>query len=134
MRPVHLYGEKCFFSVTARYVIYMLKLQGHYASFDKFYNLSVWIVLASLYSKVRAIFAIRPVHLYWEKCFFSVAARYIVYMLKLQGHYASFDKFYNLNVWHRFIEKLWQFFLFSLYICMGRNLFSVLLLGMSFIR
>jgi len=34
----------------------MLKLHGHYASFDKFYNLNVWIVLASLYSKVRGIF------------------------------------------------------------------------------
>jgi len=58
MRPVHLYGEKFVFSVTARYVIHMLKLQCHYASFDKFYNLNVWIVLASLYSKVREIFAL----------------------------------------------------------------------------
>ena len=59
----------------------------------------MWIVLASLYSKVRAIFAMRPVHLYGEKFVFSATARYVVYMLKLQGHYASFDKFYNLNVW-----------------------------------
>jgi len=77
----------------------MLKLWCHYASLDKFYNLNVWIVPALLYSKVRAIFAMWPVHLYWEKFVFSVTARYVVYMLKLQGHYASFDKFYNLNVW-----------------------------------
>jgi len=79
----------------------MLKLQGHYAYvyFDEFYNLNVWIVLASLYSKVRAIFAIQPVHLYGEKFVFSVTARYIIHMLKLQYHYVSFDKFYNLNVW-----------------------------------
>ena len=77
----------------------MLKLQDHYASFDKFYNLNVWIVPASLYSKVRMIFAIRPVHLYGEKFVLSVTARYIVHVLKLQGHYASFDKFYNLNEW-----------------------------------
>jgi len=36
----------------------MLKLQCHYASFDKFYNLNVWIVLASLYLKVKAKFAL----------------------------------------------------------------------------
>jgi len=36
----------------------MLKLQCHYASLGKFYNLNVWIVPASLYSKVRAIFAL----------------------------------------------------------------------------
>jgi len=36
----------------------MLKLQCHYASFDKFYNINMWIALALLYSKVRAIFAI----------------------------------------------------------------------------
>jgi len=36
----------------------MLKLQGHYASFDKFYYLNVWIVLASLYSKVTALLAL----------------------------------------------------------------------------
>jgi len=78
----------------------MLKLQGHYASFDKFYNLNMWIVPASLYSKVRAIFAMQPVHLYGEKFVFSVTAQYVVHniMLKLQYHYASFDKFRNLNV------------------------------------
>ena len=43
MRPVHLYGEKFIFSVTTRYVIQMLKLQGHYASLGKFYNLNMWI-------------------------------------------------------------------------------------------
>jgi len=42
----------------------------------------VWIVPASLYSKVRVIFAIRPVHLYGEEFVFSVIARYIVHMLK----------------------------------------------------
>ena len=31
-----LYGEKVVFSVTAWYVIHMLKLQYHYASFCKF--------------------------------------------------------------------------------------------------
>ena len=99
MQPVHLYGEKFIFSVTARYVVHMLKLQGRYASFDKFYNLNVQIVPSSLYSKVKAIFAIWPVHLYGEKFVFSVTAWYVVHMLKLQGHYASLDKFYNLNVW-----------------------------------
>jgi len=67
----------------------MLKLWCHYASLDKFYNLNIWIVLALLYSKVRAIFAMR----------LSVTALYVVHMLKLQGHYASFDKFYNLSIW-----------------------------------
>ena len=57
-----------------------------------FYNLNVWIVRASLYSKVRAIFG---VHLYGEKFVFSVTARYVVHMLKLQGHYASFDEFHT---------------------------------------
>ena len=77
----------------------MLKLQCHYASFDKFYNLNVWIVLASLYSTVRVIFAMQPVHLYGEKFVFSITAQYVVHMLKLQCHYASFEKFYSLNVW-----------------------------------
>jgi len=77
----------------------MLKLQCHYASLDKFYNLNVWIIPALLYSKVRAIFDIQPVHLYGEKFVFGVTARYIIHILKLQGHCASFDKFYNLNVW-----------------------------------
>jgi len=94
-----LVGVKFVLARTAWYIIHMLKLRCHYASLDKFYNLNMWIVLASLYSKVRAIFAMWPVHLYWEKFVFSVTARYIVHMLKLQGHYASFDKFYNLNVW-----------------------------------
>ena len=67
-----------------------------------------------------AIFAIQPVHLYGEKFVFSVTAQYVVCMLKLQYHYASFDKFYNLNAWivlHRFIKKFGRFLLFSLYIC-----------------
>ena len=42
----------------------MLKLQCHYASFDK---LNVWIVSALLYLKVKEIFAMQPVHLYGEK-------------------------------------------------------------------
>jgi len=99
MQPVHLCREKFIFSVPAWYVVHMLKLQCHYASFGKLYNLNMWIVPASLYLKVRVIFAIQPVHLYGEKFDFSVAARYIVQMLKLQCHYASFDMFYNLNVW-----------------------------------
>jgi len=101
-----LYGEKFVFSVTAQYVVHMLKLQCHYASFDKFYNLNMWIVPALLYSKVRVIFAIRPVHLHGEKFVFSVTARYVIHMFKLKVHYASFDKFYNLNVWYRFISKV----------------------------
>jgi len=93
-----LFGAKFVLARTAWYVVHMLKLQCHYASLDKFYNLNVWIVPASLYSKVRAIFAMRPVHLHGEKFVFSVTVRYVVHMLILQGHYASFDKFYNLNV------------------------------------
>jgi len=58
IRPVNLYGEKFVFSVTARYVVQILKLQCRYTSFDKFYNLNMWIVLALLYSKVTAIFAL----------------------------------------------------------------------------
>jgi len=45
----------------------MLKLQGHYASFDKFYNLNVWIVLALLYLKVRVIFALPCIAVYFYK-------------------------------------------------------------------
>ena len=52
---VHLYGV---FSVTARYVFHMLKLQCHLCFFDNFYNLNVWTVPALLYLKVRAIFAL----------------------------------------------------------------------------
>jgi len=55
----------------------MLKLLCHYAFLVKFYNLNVWIAPISLYSKVRAIFAIRPVHLYGGEIFFSVTARYM---------------------------------------------------------
>jgi len=99
MRPAHLYCEKFVFSVAVRYVAHILKLQGHYVSFGKFYNLNVWIVPVLLYLKVRAIFVLRPVHLYREKFVFSVTAWYVVHVLKLQGHYASFGKFYNLNVW-----------------------------------
>ena len=58
MQPVHLYEKRFVYSVTARYVVHMLKLQCHHASFDMFYNLHVWIVPASLYSKVRVIFAL----------------------------------------------------------------------------
>ena len=66
--------EKFVCIVTARYIIYMLKLQCHYVSFGirKFYNLNVGIVLASLCLKVRVIFAIQPVRLYGEKFVFSV--------------------------------------------------------------
>jgi len=99
MEPVHLYGEKFVFSITAQYITHILKLQCHYASFGNFYKLNVWIVLVLLYSKVKVIFAIRPVHLYVEKFALSVTAWYVVYTLKLQCLYASFDKFYNLNVW-----------------------------------
>jgi len=80
---------------TARNVVHMLKLRCQYTSLD---NLNMWTDPASLYSKVRAIFARQPVHLYGEKFFFSITAGYVIHMLKLQEHYASFDKFYNLNV------------------------------------
>ena len=53
MWPVHFYEEKFVFSITAWYLIHMLKLQCHYASL----KLNVWIILASLYSKLTAIFA-----------------------------------------------------------------------------
>jgi len=53
--------------VTAQYVVHMLKLQHHYASFDKFYNLNMWIVLASLNSKVRVIFALPCSAVYFYK-------------------------------------------------------------------
>ena len=76
MQPVHLFREKFVFSVTAWYIIHMLKLQYN---FGKFYKLNMWIVPPLLYSKVRAIFAMRPVHLYREKFVFSVTARYIVH-------------------------------------------------------
>ena len=104
----------------------LLSTSCHYTSLDKFYNLNVWIVPASLYSKVSAIFAMQPVHLYEEKFVFSITARYVVHMLKL---HASFAKFYNLNVlivpaslYSKVREIFW---LFGLYIFMGRNLFSV---------
>jgi len=58
----------------------MLKLQGLYASLGKFYSLNVWIVLALLYSKVRAIFAIRPVNLYGKNLFLVLTAWYVVHM------------------------------------------------------
>jgi len=58
MQPVHLYEEKFVFSITARRVVHMLKLQCNYASLGKFYKLHMWIFPASLYSKVRAIFAL----------------------------------------------------------------------------
>jgi len=82
----------------AQYVIHMSKLQCHFASLDKFCNLNVWIVLVSLYSKLRVIFTLRPVHLHGKKFVFSVTAWYVVHMLKLQCHYASIDKSYNLNM------------------------------------
>ena len=69
--------EKFFFSVTAWYVVHMLKLQYHYVSLGKFYKLNMWIVLALLYSKVKAIFAMRPVQ---EKL---VTVWYIIHKLKI---------------------------------------------------
>ena len=68
------------------------------SSLNVFYKLNVWIVLALLYSKVRVIFAMRPVHLYGEKLVFSITARHVVNMLKLQCHYASLGKFYKLSM------------------------------------
>ena len=76
-----------------------VKLQCHYTSLGKFYNLNVWIVPALLYSKVRTIFSMRPVHLYEEKFVFSITAWYMVHMLKLQCHNASLGKFYKLRLW-----------------------------------
>jgi len=77
----------------------MLKLWCHYTSLDKFYNLNVWVVPASLYLKVWVIFAMWLVHLYGEKFVFSVTAWCVIHMFKLQCHYASFDKLNNLSVW-----------------------------------
>jgi len=54
-------------------------------------QLNMWIAWASLYSKVRVIFAIRPVHLYGEEFVFSVTVRYVIHKLKLQCHYASIE-------------------------------------------
>jgi len=59
-------------------------------------NLNMWIVPALLYLKVRTIFAMWPVHLYGEKFIFSVTTQYVVHMLKLQSHYASFGKFMRI--------------------------------------
>jgi len=106
MQPIHLYGKKFVFSVTAQHIFHMLKLQCIYASLGRFYNLSVWIVPALLYLKVRRIYryAMQPVHLYGEKFVFSITARHVIHMLKLQFHYASLGKFYKLNVCqHHFI-------------------------------
>ena len=66
IRPIHLYGEKF---VTAQYIVHMLKLQCHYASFDKSYDLNVWIVLALLYSKVRVIFVLPCSAVYFYEIF-----------------------------------------------------------------
>jgi len=85
---VDLHGEKFVFSVTARYVVHTLKLQCHYASFSKFYHLNMWIAPALLYSKIKVIFAIQPVHLYGKKFVFSVTAWYIIHIkLKVLCHY-----------------------------------------------
>ena len=40
------------------YVVHMLKLRCLYASLGKFYKLNAWILPASLYLKVRAIFSV----------------------------------------------------------------------------
>ena len=113
-------------NLFSQYVVHMLKLQCHYVSLDKFYNLNV-IVPAALYSKVRAIFAIRPVHLYGEICFQCHCLVHCSHV-KLQSHNASFDKFYNSNVWSvlaSLYSKVRVIFLLGLYIYIGRNLFSV---------
>ena len=79
----------CSFPRTAQYIVHMLKLWCHCSSLGKFYKLNVWIVPASLYLKVRVIFAMWPVYLYGEKFVFSITAWYIFYVLKLWCHYAS---------------------------------------------
>ena len=66
----------------------------HYAFLGKFYNLDVW---TSLYSKVRAILAIRPVHLYGEKFVFSVTAQYVVHTYVKTAVPLCF--LCNLNMW-----------------------------------
>jgi len=58
VQPVHLYGEKFIFSITAWYIVHMFKLWCYYAYLGKFYNLNMWIASASHYSKVRAMFAL----------------------------------------------------------------------------
>ena len=58
MWPVHLYGGKFVFSLTAQYVVYVLNCSAIYTSLGKFYKLNMWIVQASFYLKVKAIFAL----------------------------------------------------------------------------
>ena len=114
-----MFGARFVLSRTARYVVHMLKLRCHYASLDKFYNLNMWIVSALLYLKVRAIFAMQPVHVYGEKFVFNINAWYVVHMLKLQCHYTSFGKFYNLNLWiflaSLYLKEIFAIWLVELY-------------------
>jgi len=44
----------------------------------------VWIVPPSLYSKVRVIFAVHPVHSVWGEFVFAITAPYIAYSIKAQ--------------------------------------------------
>jgi len=77
-------------SVTAQYIVHMLKLQCRYASFDKFYNLNVWVIPASLNSKVRAI-SCSTVYFYEISRFFRIFDNSIIEDYKLLGssdHYS----------------------------------------------
>jgi len=113
-----LFGTKFVLDRTARYVVHMLKLWCHYVSLDKFYNLNVWIVPASLYSKVRLVSCPDHTHyvgystewvwsghetkvrsactFVWEEICFQCNCSVCRSYVKIA---ASFDKFYNLNVW-----------------------------------
>ena len=91
--------QNLFSLYTAQYVIHLLKLWCHHAFLGNLYKLYVWVAPASLYLKVRVIFAMRPVQLYGRKFVFSTTAQYIINMLKLQCHYASLGKLYKLNMW-----------------------------------
>ena len=59
--------------------------------------LSMWIVPALLYSNVKVIFAMQPLHLCGEKFIFSITAQYVIHMLKLQCHYASLVQFKRVD-------------------------------------
>jgi len=99
MRTQHLYGEKFVFSVTAWYVVHMLKLQCHYASLGKFYKLNVWIVPVSHYSKVGAIFSLLcgAVYFYEISRFLRIFDNSIIEDYKLLIQLASSDR--GNSVW-----------------------------------
>jgi len=92
------------------------------------HSTTVPLLLAGYFSYLTLREARRLLWLFGAKCILARTAWYVVHMLKLQYHYASLDKFYNLNVWivpASLYLKVGRFLLCGLLICMGRNLFSV---------